>query len=409
MFWQKVNWQYHYCGASRTIGALEDHLDIASILMRQRTRLHILVGILGFQPGAGEVFPIHLANEFRAQGRCVSMIVFDMAETNHEMVNDLDSGIPVYDSAWVEEYGADRFLIEAGISVVHSHVILIDWFFFEYCQTQAKIPYVVSLHGSYESTVIPKARLDRFVDGVTHFVYTADKNLLPFEAVPEKAVKFTKLRNAMPLDQRPFPQTRAELRIGEDAIVFTLVARGIKRKGWRAAIAAFGDLRRSYPTRQMHLLLCGSGEETDRHQADHGADPGITFLGFQSRIQGLYRLSDVAIVPTRFQGESFPLCIIQALQTGTPVISTRLGEIEAMVTPVGRDPGGILIDPCRDTALFTQKLEAAMATMLSDQRRNDFARSAKTLGETYDMKEVARSYLSLFEGICKLSGTPPDD
>ena len=36
----------------------------------------------------------------------------------------------------------------------------------------------------------------------------------------------------------------------------------------------------------------------------HAGDPDITFLGYQPRIHGLYRLSDVAIVPTRFEGES---------------------------------------------------------------------------------------------------------
>jgi glycosyltransferase involved in cell wall biosynthesis len=231
---------------------------------------------------------------------------------------------------------------------------------------------------------------------VSHFVYTADKNLAPFRALPLSEKIFTKMGNAMPDDPRPFPKTRQELGIAEDAVVFTLVARGIKRKGWRAAIAAFQGLREAHPGRNMHLLLCGEGEEADRQSALHGADPDITFLGYQSRIHGLYRLSDVAIVPTRFAGESFPFCIIEALQTGTPVIATRIGEIGSMLDgPEGA--AGILIEYQRDTDLFIGSLQEAMTTMLDASERAKFARVAKKKGEAYSMDKVARDYAALYE------------
>ena len=62
----------------------------------------------------------------------------------------------------------------------------------------------------------------------------------------------------------------------------------------------------------------------------HGDNADVTFLGYQSHIHGALRMSDVAILPTRFAGESFPLSIIQALQVGKPVISTSIGQIAEM-------------------------------------------------------------------------------
>jgi glycosyltransferase involved in cell wall biosynthesis len=326
------------------------------------------------------------------------MLALDMSDVNQEMLTALDPAIPVYDSAWVEDYGADRFLAEAGVSLIHSHMISLEWFFFVKCYIETKIPYLVTMHGSYESSsaLSNERLLRRIILGVTHFVYTADKNLEPFRALPLSEKTFTKLSNAMPADPRPFPKTRQELGIAEDAVVFTLVARGIQRKGWRAAIAAFRRLREAHPKRKMHLLLCGDGEETDRHFARHGADPDITFLGYQSRIHGLYRLSDVALVPTRFAGESFPLCIIQALQTGTPVIATRIGEIESMIDgPEGA--AGILIEYQRDTDLFTRGLQEGMAAMLVSSERQRFARAAKKKSKTYSMDKVARDYAAIYD------------
>ncbi len=395
-FYQKVALQYARHRLEEKLGPLESYCDKQKLLAENRARPHILIAFFGFHLGGGEVFPIDLANELHAQGHLVSMLALDMSDVKQEMLTAVNPAIPVYDSAWVQEYGADRFLEEAGVSLIHSHMISLEGFFFDKCRIETKIPYLVTLHGSYEASALSKERLLSYVRGVTHFVYTADKNLEPLRELPLSDKIFTKLSNARPVDPRPFPKTRQELGIAEDAVVFTLVARGIKRKGWRAAIAAFQRLRETHPEREMHLLLCGEGEEADRQFALHGDNPDITFLGYQSRIHGLYRLSDVAIVPTRFAGESFPFCIIEALQTGTPVVATRIGEIGSMID--GLDgAAGILIEYQRDTDLFIRSLQEAMAAMLETSERERYARVAREKGETYSMGKVAREYAALYE------------
>jgi glycosyltransferase involved in cell wall biosynthesis len=203
----------------------------------------------------------------------------------------------------------------------------------------------------------------------------------------------------MPVDPLPFPKTREDLGIASDAVVYTLVARGIPEKGWEASIAAFVRLRRKHRERALHLLLCGAGEEPDRLFALHGTDPDITFVGFQSRVHGLYRLSDVAIVPSRFSGESYPLCIIQAFQSGTPVIGSRVGEIQTMLAPPDQMPAGVLIEPSPDDDLFVRSLEGAMEIMLSEARRNEYAEAARILGEGYSMDKLVSVYCRLYESL----------
>lgn len=208
----------------------------------------------------------------------------------------------------------------------------------------------------------------------------------------------------MPFDPLPFPKTREELGIAPDAVVFTFIARGIPTKGWEEAIAAFCLLRQKHVGRPLHLLLVGTGVETDRLLALHGADPDITFLGYQSRVHGLYRISDVAIVPSRFSGESFPLCIIQALQTGIPVIASRIGEIETMIAPTGQSAAGILIDAVPDDEAFVRLLEGAMEAMLSPVQRSEYAAAAQKLGEGYSMDKLVAVYGALYESMLNTAG-----
>ncbi|WP_157014691.1 glycosyltransferase [Mesorhizobium xinjiangense] len=398
-FVSKVETQYRHFKLEKKLGPLRQYLDKDKLLTIDRQRPHILMAFLGFHSGGGEVFPINLANELYAKGHQVSMLALDMSHVNRDMLESLNPAIAVYDASWVAEIGADRFLSEAGISLIHSHMVSLEIFLFEQCRMQTRIPYLVTLHGSYESGSLEKVRLSKIVQRVTHWVYTADKNLTPIESVPLPEGNRTKLKNGMPIDHRPFPQTRAQMGIPKDAIVFTLVARGIPRKGWRASINAFAQLRDRHPEHKLHLLLCGEGEQADRHKEIHGTDPNITFLGYQSHIHGLYRLSDVAIVPTRFAGESFPLCVIQALQTGTPVISTRIGEIASMIEPPNTRPTGILLEPVRDTARFTKSLENAMELMLPEESRIEYSASAIKAAKSYKIENIADDYSSLYSSI----------
>lgn len=391
-FTMKVAHQYRHFKLEEQYGAFETYVDKVALKGVPQQVPHILIAFLGFHPGGGEVFPINLANALHKAGWLVSMLAYDMADANPDMQASLDPAIPVYCAPQVEEIGMDAFCRNAGISLVHSHMVSLEHFFIEKHGLRMDIPYVVSLHGSYEACGISSERIMTLSRRVNHWVYTADKNLTPFAPLALPGSSFSKVANGMQDDPRPFPKTREELGIGEDAVVFAFVARGVAGKGWAAATTAFTRLRAAHPHRRMHLLMCGTGDETDRQIELHGSDPDITFLGYQSCIHGLYRMSDCAIVPTRFSGESFPLCIIQALQAGTPVIATRIGEIETMLAPEGCAPGGMLIDYTKHTRRFIQHLCDAMEAMLEPGRRQAMASAASALGTRYRIERVADDY-----------------
>src|SRR5262249_50823376 len=172
-FYEKVAWQYDHHNLASDYGPLNRYFSKKRLLSTKRDRPHILVAFRGFIPGGGEVFPINLANELHAQGHRVSMLALDMIEVNPEMLASLNRAVAVYDALWVQEYGADRFLTEAGFSLINSHMFDVDQFFFETCRLKKPIPYVLTLHGSYEVSGPTLPQIRRIARRITHFVYTA--------------------------------------------------------------------------------------------------------------------------------------------------------------------------------------------------------------------------------------------
>ncbi|MBE3607085.1 glycosyltransferase, partial [Campylobacter sp. RM13119] len=391
-FYSKIDFQYRHFKCEETLGKLEKYVNLEELKNTGKNKKHILIAMLAFHPGGGEFFPINLANALQKEGNIVSLFVLNMNDINQDMYNLVDKRIAIYDSNFVESYGVAKFLSDSAVSVINSHMVSLEAFFLE--KHNISIPYFPTLHGSYEACNVHPDRIEKFSKKVTSWIYTADRNLtaLQFLEIPKN--KLIKLSNAMPIDNEPFSKTRSQLNIKEDTVVFTLVARGIKRKGWRAAIEAFLLLEKEYSN--IHLLLVGDGEETDRYLNQYKDHPKITFLGYQSKIHGLYRISDCAIVPTRFEGESYPLCVIQALQTGLPVIATDVGEIKSMLTLKDKKISGIILPNERDTMVFINHLKDAMSKMMIKENRDNFSSISKELSKRYDMSSLAKKYMGIF-------------
>jgi glycosyltransferase involved in cell wall biosynthesis len=308
----------------------------------------------------------------------------------------LDPGIPVYRADDLRRAGISDFLERAGVSIVHSHLASVEKVLIE--EGRTSLPYIATLHGSYESMGVKDALIKRWVAGIDRVVYTAERNLEPFRQAGVDVRSFVKFRNAMPIDPEPFPHTREDLGIADDAVVFTFVARSEVGKGWQESVQAFNELARRRPGQPMALVMVGAGPETEKARALAAGNPNIILLGLQQRIHGLYRMSDVALAPTRFRGESFPLCLIQAMQVGTPVISTDVGEIKAMIETDG-SPAGKILPNTDDNAVFVANLVDAMEEMLDPGSRTRFAKGAADLGTGYAMDALASQYLALYDGV----------
>ena len=372
-----------------------------------RRREHLVMGSLGFMLGGGELFPIYLANEFVRAGYRVSMLCSNLTEINDDILARLDSRVPVFDAAEAKVQGPQGYLNRMGATLIHSHVVNIDDLFFKNHNPLEKFPYVVTLHGSHQGDDLNvDALLFRMLRRVSKWVYLSERNLEIFSGAPLDYSAFRKIPNAAPPDPRPFPLSRRDLGVDRDAVVFAFAARGVQQKGWRATVEALKLLRLRRPELNVHVLMAGSGPIAEEVEASTPKDLPITFLGFQSCINGLYRISDVALAPTRFGGESFPLSIIQALQEGLPVIATRIGEIPSMIAE-GKETAGALVDNTRNSPLFFEAVYQAMVNMMDPERRERASALARRLSARFDMGALRREYIEVYEeAMKKVAGRP---
>lgn len=377
-------------------GSFEELLRPKELRAIRRDAPHVLIGMLGFSYGGGEIFPVHLANALRRQGVNVSMLQMMDTDDHPHVRAMLNPAIPVYSANILRGMGVRNFIRVAQVSVVHSHIASVERFLIE--EGGADVPYVVTLHGSYEAMTIPTKKLKKWAARVDQFVYTADRNRQPFKDLNLADVKFIKLPNAMPVDSTPFGTTREDLGIDEHTVVFTLVARGIDGKGWEEAVRALRILQHRHPEQKVALLAVGEGPATVRAEALADSDPSIHFLGYVQHIHGVYKLTDVALLPTRFPGESFPLCLIQAMQMGVPCVATDIGDIRSMVEMEDGAVGEI-IPYSSDDGSYLEALVASMEKMLDPTHRARLASNARNSANRFDIDALASRYRNLYDEI----------
>jgi glycosyltransferase involved in cell wall biosynthesis len=117
-------------------------------------------------------------------------------------------------------------------------------------------------------------------------------------------------------------------------------------------------------------------------------------LGFVSdeELAALYRSASVLVMPSTYEG--FGLPVLEAMQLGTPVISTRASSLPE----VGGD-AAIWIDPSDDAALADAITRVISEPALSARMRAaSLAQSAR-----FSWDETARRTISAFEEACSLA------
>lgn len=379
----------------------ENLVNIDELRATSRIQPHVMIGLLGFTFGGGEIFPIHLANALHELGIVVSLLQVNTTDDQQRVKQLLNPAIPIYNANQVKETGVVNFLTRAGVSLVHSHVANVDKLFLE--NGDLPCAYFSTLHGSYEAMKISKPRISRWSKKVDRFAYLAERNRVPFEGLNVPQNKFLKVRNAIPVDERPFPKTRTDLGIPQDAVVFALAARGVEGKGWTEAVKAYLKLRERRPEFPMALIMAGEGTSVDDAKMIAAGDSTIHFLGFIGEVHGLYRLSDVALLPSRYPGESFPLSLIQAFQVGVPCIATDVGEIRRMTTIDSRQ-AGIIFKPTDDTEMFINELSQKLEQILDENLRERLRETASALGKTFDMSQLALEYIEEYRSLIERHG-----
>ncbi len=290
---------------------------------------NIVMAVYALVSGGGETFPIILANQLKKNGYAVTVFNCKERVTEPGVLNMLEPGIPVLELSNMTMVRAA--FEDMGIEIIHSHHAWVDLTLASLLSGNQDIKHVISMHGMYEmmSSAQREAVTPLLMSRISHFVYTAEKNLqgLPESIKSEKSL--TRINNALPLTTVE-PVDLSSLQIYKDDFVVCMVARAIPEKGWEEAIHAV-NLANMCSDRKIHLLLIGDGPECDRLCQSMSSDT-IHFLGFRQNIRDYFSSSHLGLLPSKFKGESAPLVVIDCLLVGKPILASNIGEVANMIS-----------------------------------------------------------------------------
>ncbi|WP_457068787.1 glycosyltransferase family 4 protein [Hymenobacter sp. UYAg731] len=365
--------------------------------------MKILLAIEDLRTGGAQVFGMRLAQALHQRGHQVWLYSHYPSYTNHPLVKQVAPDVPVlgFDAGvpgleWLSrkaqgvlrrfgkpfplrEQLVERHLRQTmeqlGVQLINSHMIKSDYVAAAAgAAARPKVPLVITMHGCYEDfmhkTTEPEVTMKsrEALRQAAAVVYLTQKNLeiftVPgvrsFNDIPHAQIYNGFDGHFSAPDKLP---TRSQLGIGEQDLVFGMVARGIAEKGWAYALRSFEEISATHPT--AHLVLVGSSDYlTDLKAAN--TNPHIHFVGFASNPIDWVRLFDVGLLPSYFASESLPNSIAEYLFCGAPVIATRIGEIPQMLDVPGQGLAGVLLEQNGRGLTNPEALTAALRAYLTD-------------------------------------------
>jgi glycosyltransferase involved in cell wall biosynthesis len=143
---------------------------------------------------------------------------------------------------------------------------------------------------------------------------------------------------------------------------------------------------------ELHLVVIGSiqGSPYPRLAAQLAVQKRVHFLGYRQDVSEVMKACDFFVFPSRY--ETFGLVVLEAMAAGLPVVTASTTGAAELVTS---ESGIVLSDPDD-----TQSLVKALITLSYDKKiRNTMGQAARQMAEKYTWKNVAESYINLFEEI----------
>lgn len=135
---------------------------------------------------------------------------------------------------------------------------------------------------------------------------------------------------------------RQELEIPADATVLAIVAALRPEKNHELLFEALSGLD---GVGDPHLLILGGGvrEQDLRARAESlGISPQLHWLGIREDVPRILGAVDLLVLSSHPVVETFPLCVLEGMSAGLPVVSTRVGSLAEMVED---GETGLLVTP----------------------------------------------------------------
>jgi glycosyltransferase involved in cell wall biosynthesis len=236
---------------------------------------------------------------------------------------------------------------------------------------------------------LDKLMLRRFdkVIGVSGFA----SDLLRRSGIP--AEKLSTICNGVELERfkEALPTLRGEI-AGTGQTLVGFVGRLVPDKGGAILLRAAQQVLAVRP--ETIFVFVGEGParaEWEGLAARLGIAGKVIFAGARDDMPGVYASFDLVALPSI--AESMPMCLLEAMAAGKPLIATRVGDVPRLIVS---EQSGMMVEPGDVNGLANAILrvlkDRALASRLGANGRAHVA-------ESFSAEVMARSYLSQYEQV----------
>ena len=208
------------------------------------------------------------------------------------------------------------------------------------------------------------------------------------------------------VDDQVFVARRPDEPRDQGHLLFVGLIRHVK--GLDVLVRALGHLLPDHPS--LHLTVAGGAFYRSYERDATEVRSLVAALGLQDRVRfigevappdvaTLMRRSALLVVPSR--RESFSLVTAEALASGTPVVATRCGGPEEILTP---DTGELV--PVGDPAALAIAIEATLSRRYDPQRLRQYA--VERFGRAAAARRLGSLYARVTGSAPEATGTVPE-
>ncbi len=191
---------------------------------------------------------------------------------------------------------------------------------------------------------------------------------------------------------------RRELDIADETPLVGLIARLVPIKGLHYFLEAAASVLKHIPHAQF--VIAGDGElreELEQLTRHLNILNNVHFLGFRRDLPEIYADLDLTVLSSLNEG--LPVALIEAMASGTPVVSTDVGGVGDLIQP---ERSGILV-PAKNSEALAAGIGNALA--LSPKKRREMGLSAqRSVYPKYHIDTLIHNIATLYENILMTKG-----
>jgi glycosyltransferase involved in cell wall biosynthesis len=205
--------------------------------------------------------------------------------------------------------------------------------------------------------------------------------------------KISKIANGADVEifRRATPTLGNEVAPADHSLV-GFVARFVPEKGGAVLLYSAKQVLAAFP--KTTFVLVGAGPSRKAWEAiatQLEIDEHVVFAGQREDMPGVYASLDIVVLPSLV--ESMPMCLLEAMAAGRPVIATRVGAVPELVVP---EQTGLLLDP-GDVDGLARAIAGLLANPQLAYRLGENGRAY--VAQHFSAQAMAGNYIEQYESV----------